>query len=118
MIREGKASVSAIHPEHGHIVSTLVAAVQELTGRIKVETAGIVTPGPFFGDESEFAIPGDGEEGDTVVQTIARIDEPAIVGNEDFRSKVAARETGWKTGNRLARGEMGGSGVVVEEDDV
>ena len=50
------------------------------------------------------------------MKTIARVQETAIGGDEDFGSEAAAREAGRKTRYGLARGKASCRRIVVEED--
>ena len=68
----------AIDAEGGHVVGSLVAAVEKLAGGVKAEAAWVVAVRPGFVDVGEVAGWADGEDGDAVVEPVAGVDEAAI----------------------------------------
>ena len=70
--------------KHGHVVGSLIAAVQEPTAGIEAETARIVASCPFFIDEAQFAVIADRKNADAVVQAVAGVDELSVVRYLDF----------------------------------
>src|SRR6516225_2625837 len=75
---EGEAAALAVHAKHGDVVTSLIAAIEELAGRVEVEAARIVPARPFFPDICQGAGGSHGENPNAVVQPIAGIDKPAI----------------------------------------
>src|SRR4051812_7112215 len=118
MAGEGEPAGFAIHAEEGDIVRALIAAIKELTSRIEIEAAWIVSARPFFRDEGQVPCARDGEDGNAVVQTIACIEEAAIAGEHDLRAEIAAGEPGRQAGNGLSRRQAPVPGVVVQKNDV
>ena len=84
----------AIHFESGNVVAALIAAVEELAGRIEVETARIVPTRPFIAGVFQRAIRADGEDADAIVQPVADVDVFAIGGDQNPGAEVTAREAG------------------------
>ena len=117
MAGEGEAAGLAIHPEDGDVVAALIAAIEELAGGVEVEAARIVPARPFFADERQVAVRADGKDPDAVVQPVARIDKPAIGGNQDLGAEVAAGKPGRQGGDRLPRGQPPRRGIVVKQHD-
>ena len=103
--------------EDGDVVAALIAAVEELAGRIEVEAAGIIASRPFLPEERQVAVRADGEDPDAVVQPVARIDESPVGRDQDLGAEVAAGESGRQGGDRLPRGQPPRRGIVVEQDD-
>src|ERR1051326_722979 len=114
---EVESAASAIDPEGGDVVSALVAAIEELTGGIEVEAAGIVATGPFFGDEVELTVFGDGECSNAVVETVARVKETAVGTDQDFGGEAAARKARREARNGFTRGQATGCGIVIKKGD-
>ena len=52
------------------------------------------------------------------MQAVARIDEPAISGNQYLGAEIAAGESGRQAGDGLPRCEPSRPGIVIEQDDV
>src|SRR6185503_1064334 len=98
--------------------AALVAAVKELAGGIEAEAARIVPTSPFLAHEGQLASFADGKNPNAVVETVARIDESSIGGDQYLRAEIAAGESGWQAGNRLPRCEPSLRGVVVEQDNI
>src|SRR5207253_1962358 len=118
MAGEGQAARFAIHAEGGDVVAALIAGVKELAGGVEVKAARVVPPRPFLTHEGQPAVFADGEDPNAVVQAVARIDEPAISGNQYLGAEIAAGESRRQAGDGLPRGEPSLPGVVVEQDDV
>ncbi len=78
MTSESQGAGSAIHLKHGNIVATLIAAVEEPTGRIKVEAARVIPSCPLFPNERQTTVWPNRKDPNTVVQAVARIDELPI----------------------------------------
>src|SRR6476646_1727534 len=106
-----------IHVENSDVVCSLIADVEELTGRIEIEAARIISARPFLADEGQLTRLPNREYSNAVVQTVAGINKSAIGGNQDLGAKVTAGESGRQTRDRLARSEAAVHGVVVEEDN-
>lgn len=51
MACEVQAAGFAIDSKHSDIVRALIATIEELTGRVEIETSGIVAARPFFPDK-------------------------------------------------------------------
>ena len=68
----------AIDQENSDIVTTLIAAIKELAGGVEIEAARIIATCPFFSDVYQCAISANGKDPNAVVQSVARIDKPAI----------------------------------------
>ena len=100
---EDQLAAVAIHPEHRDVVAPLVTRIEELTGGVEIKAPWIVSTCPFLADEGQLPIIADREYPDAVMQTIAGIDEPPILGNHDLGAEVAAGETRRQAGDRLAR---------------
>ena len=76
---KGQSTGPSIHFENGNVVCTLIAHVQESTGRVETEAAGIVSPCPFFRDIGQPTIFLDGKNADAVVKPIARVYESPVL---------------------------------------
>ena len=83
--------------KNSNVVSALVARIEELAARIKVETARIIAARPFDTLERQFAVGTDGEDSNTVVKSVAGVDKFTIFRNQNLRTKVAARKSGRKS---------------------
>src|SRR2546429_3659229 len=118
MASEGQAARFAIHAEGGDIVAALIAGVKELAGGVEVEAARVVPARPLLAHEGQPAVFADGENPNAVVQAVARIDEPAINGNQELRAENTAGESRRQAGDRLPRCKPSPPGVVVEQDDL
>ena len=118
MAGEGQAALFAVHAEDGEVVGALIAGVKEPAGGVEIEAARIVAARPFLPDVSQDAGAADGKDRDAVVQTVARIEEPAIGRNHDLRAEIAAGESGRQGGDGLPRGQPPLGGIVVKQDDV
>ena len=105
MAGEDQASRFAIHAEDGDVVAALIAAVKELAGGVEIEAARIVPARPFFPWVGQGTGGADGKDRDAVVQTVTRIEEPAIGRNHDLRAEIAASEPGRQAGDSLSRGQ-------------
>ena len=81
MAGEVEAAGFTIHPEDGDVVAALIAAIEELAGRVEAKAARIVPARPFFADVGQSPIGSYGKKRDAVVQSIARIDKSAIDGD-------------------------------------
>jgi len=101
--REGQSARFAINAENRDVVGSLVAAVKEVACRIEIETARIIATRPFVGNECQFAVFLDPEYPDAVMETITRIDEPAIGGNQNLGAKITAGEPGRQARDGLSR---------------
>jgi hypothetical protein len=44
------AAGRGVHPKHGDVITALITAIEELAGRVEVETARIVAAGPLSSD--------------------------------------------------------------------
>ena len=89
-----EAAGFALHTEDGDVVTALIATIEKLAGGVEVEAARIVPTSWLVSDVGQLAIFADGEDRHAVVQSIARIDEPAIGGDEYLGAKITAAETG------------------------
>src|SRR4051812_34906485 len=114
---EHEGTGRAHHAENRHVVAALVAAIEEPARRIKIETPGIAAARPFLADKGQLASRPDGKNADAVVQPVADIYIPTVVGNQDFRGKVTASEVRRQAGERLAGSQPTLRAVVVEQDD-
>jgi hypothetical protein len=76
--REAEAAGFVIHTEYGDVVSSLIAAIEELAAGVEVEAARVVSACPFFPDKCQCAVRTDRKDPDGVVQPIANIDKPTI----------------------------------------
>src|SRR5713226_502219 len=56
MAGEVEAAGFAVHTEHGDVVTSLIAAIEELAGGVETEAARIVPACPFFPDICQGAI--------------------------------------------------------------
>src|SRR4051812_18380376 len=117
MAREHEGTGLAHDAKYRHIVTALVAAIEELARGIEIETAGIVTPRPLFADERQLAGRADREYSNAIVQAVADVYKSAIAGNQDFRSKIAAREVRRQAGERLAGSQPTVGAIIVEQHD-
>ena len=90
MSSKTKTAAFAINLKYGDIVAALIAAVKEFSLRIEAEAAGIIASGPFFADVLEISIIADREDRDAVMQSVARVHESAVTGNEDLGAEVAS----------------------------
>src|SRR2546423_9803708 len=117
MAGEVEAAGFPVHAEDGDVVAALVAAIEERTGRVEVEAAGIVAARRLFADVSQRAVGARGKDGDAVVQPVARIDEPAIGGDKNPRAEVAAGKPRRQRGDRLPQGQPTVGGLVIKQRD-
>src|SRR5437667_11717815 len=78
MAGEVEAAGFAVHTEHGDVVTSLIAAIEELASGVEVEAARIVPACPFFPHICQGAVWAYGKNPDAVVQPVASIDKPAI----------------------------------------
>jgi hypothetical protein len=76
--REDQFAGRLVHLKDCDVVSSLITAVQEVSGRIKVKAARIIATCPFVGDVRQRTILTNGENTDAVMQTISSIDKLAI----------------------------------------
>src|SRR5262249_48103690 len=90
MAGEVEAPGLAVHAEHGDVVPALIATIEELAGGVDVETARVVPACPFFPDMGQGAVGSDGKDPDAVVQPVARIDKPALGGNQDLGAEITS----------------------------
>ena len=118
MAGEGQAARFAVHAKDGDVVAALVAGVEEPAGGVAVEAARVVPTRPFLAHEGQPAVFADSEDPNAVVQAVARIDEPAISGNQYLGAEIAAGESGRQAGDGLPRCEPSRPGIVIEQDDV
>ena len=56
MAGEVEAAGLAVHPEHSDVVTSLIAAIQELAGGVEIEAARIIPACPFFPDIYQGAV--------------------------------------------------------------
>ena len=56
MAGEVEAAGFAVRTEHGDVVTSLIAAIEELAGGVEVEAARIVPTCPFFPDICQRAV--------------------------------------------------------------
>ncbi len=75
---EGQPSGFLIDLEHGDIVCSLIAAVQELTGGIEIEASRIVAASPLVTNKCERSVSPDGKDADTVVQSVTSVNETSV----------------------------------------
>ena len=118
MACEGQSACAAIDTEHRDVVPSLIAGIKESAGRIEVKAARIVSMSPFLRDEGQLPSFANREYPNTVVQTVARIDEPAIVRDQDLSGEITAGESGRQAGDSLPVGQPSVYCIVVEQDDV
>ena len=78
MAGEVESAGLAVHAEHGDVVTSLIAAIEELAGGVEVEAARIVSACPFLPDIGQRAVCSYGKNPDAIVQPVAGIDKPAI----------------------------------------
>ena len=78
MASEVEAASFTSHTEDGDIVASLIAAIEELAGRVEVEASWVVAACPFLPNKRQVAFWAYGKDADAVVQPIARIDKSAI----------------------------------------
>src|SRR5437867_1934638 len=90
MPRKGQSTCIAIDTEYGDVVPSLIAAVKEPSGRVEIKAAWIISMGPFLPGESQHPGFANRECTNTVMQTVTRINEPAIAGNHNPRAEVTA----------------------------
>ena len=90
--------------EDGDVVTTLIAAIEELARGVEVETAWIIPARPCFPEKRQVAVWANGKDPDAVVQSVARIDKPPIGGNQDLGAEITAGKAGRQGGDRLPRG--------------
>ena len=107
----------SIDSKDGDIVSTLIAAVEELAGGVEVEAPGIVAASPFVSDKGQIAVGTNRKNPHTVVQAVSGIDEPAVAGHQNLGTEITAGKPGWQTGDRLPCFQSTGCGIVVEQDN-
>jgi len=84
LVREFQLPGVLVHLKDGDIVGTLIPAVQEITSRIKTETARVISPCPFISHPGQFALGTNRKDADTVMQTVTGVDKFSIRRNEDF----------------------------------
>src|SRR5205823_266792 len=118
MPRKGQSACMAIDTEYGDVVPSLIAAVKEPSGRVEIKAAWITSTGPFLPRERQHPSFANRECTNTVVQTVARVNEPAIAGNHNPRAEVAAGESGRKAGDGLPAGQPPVGCIVVKQDNV
>jgi len=118
MARETQRARAAVHVKHRDVVGALIAHVKELACGIEIEAPRIIPAGPFLADEFQLTALADRENPDAVMQTIARIDEPAVARNQDLGAEVTASVPGRQAGDSLSRGQAPPRAVVVEQNDV
>lgn len=111
---KGQAARLAIHAEDGDVVGALIAGVEESTGWIEIEAAGIIPARPFLTDVGQGTGLADGEDRDAVVQTIAGVEKPAVGRDHNFRAEIAAGEPGRQGGDGLPGGKTTLHRVIVE----
>ena len=97
MAREVKATGFAVHAKHGNIVTALIATIEELAGGIEAKAARIVPVRPLLADICQSTVGSYGKNPDAIVQPVACVDKPAVIGNQDLGAEVAPRETGWQS---------------------
>src|SRR5262245_53244535 len=90
MAGELEARGFAIHLEDGDVVAALIATIEELASRVKVEAARIIPSCPFFPYERQLAVWANGKDPDAVVEPVARIDKSPVGGNQDLGAEVTA----------------------------
>ena len=56
MAGEVQATGRSIHAEDGDIVIALITAIEELSARVKVETARIISACPFFSEKCQDSV--------------------------------------------------------------
>src|SRR5262245_5704956 len=118
MVRESQSPRSTIHAKNGDVVRTLIAHIKQLACWIEIETARIISPGPFFTLKLELASLANGENSHAVMQTVACINEPPVTGNQNLGAEVTAGEPARQTGGCLSRGQLPVYGIVVEQNNV
>ena len=115
---EREAAGLRVHSEGGDVVAALVAAVEELAARVKIETARVISAGPFLAEIGQGPVFADGENGDAVMQAVAGIKETPVCGDHDFRAEITAGETRRQAGDGLPRGQPSQGGIVVKQDEI
>ena len=73
-----EAASLAIHLEDGDVIASLVAAIEELPGGVKVEAAWIIPASPFVSDVLQCSVFADGKNPNAVMKPVARVNKPAI----------------------------------------
>src|SRR5262249_51209806 len=106
-----------IHPEDGDVVAALIAAIEETATGVKVEAPGIVPSRPFFALERQSAVRANGKDPDGVVESVARVNEFPISGNQDLRAEITARKPGRQGGDRLPWGQPARGGIIIKQHD-
>src|SRR5436309_1024874 len=78
MAGEVEAPGFALHTEYGDVVTSLIAAIEELAAGVEIEAARIVPAGPLFPDTGQAAVCSYRKNPDAVVQPVAGINKPAL----------------------------------------
>src|SRR5262245_4222983 len=118
MASESQSTGFAVDAKRWHVVGALIAHVKELASRVEIEAPRIIAAGPFLRDEPQLAVFTNRENRDTIMQAVARVNEPAISRNQNLRAKIAARKPGRQAGDGLARCQPPKRCIVIEQDDV
>ncbi len=83
MARESQFSGRLVDLKSSEVVGSLVARVEEVAGGREVETAWVVSPRPFFRNETQFPRFAHSEDRDAIVESISGVDEASIRGDEN-----------------------------------
>ena len=95
--RKLQAALLMIDFEHGDVIAALIATVQKPSRRVEIETAWIVASSSLLADIRQFAIRPDREDADTVLKSIARVDELSVMRHQDLGAEVTSSEARWKS---------------------
>lgn len=112
--RVSKGPGLLVHAERHDRIRALVAAVHELSGRIKGEIAWIVAARRLLSDESQRPVGCDGEPRKGVVQPVGGIDEAGIArdGPDESVASTTSTPRASPLTSRLRRGKFCFSGGV------
>ncbi len=91
MAGEVEAAGLSVDTKDGDVVSSLIAAVEELTAGDELEASRVISARPFFCDTCQDAGWAHREYRDAVMQPVAGIDKPAVTRNQDFGAEIACR---------------------------
>jgi hypothetical protein len=116
MAGEFEAAGIAIHLEDSDVVAALITTIEELTGGIEVEAAWIVPARPFLPDIGQSTSGADRKDRDAVVQTVTRIEEPAIGRNHYLRAEITTGKSRRQRRDRLTCSQPTRSGIVVKQN--
>lgn len=87
---ELEITIHLVHAKYGHVVSSLVTAVQKVAIWIEAEAARVVASSPYFFDIRKLTIVTDCKDPDAVVKPVADIDKTSVVRYENLGAKIAS----------------------------